>query len=189
MLSREVLLTSPEGAWVDGGNRPAVRKKKGSENYNLIKAIWNHNLGIFITKNTTKPIAPLILAGDTSVRGLKMMNSWRYMSSSSSKSMAGQVNSVKDYDFDGILRNLDLNFQSYRKSLIALSQGCSFLCVAVLDGVRLSTCLQPWMSFIYLSTSKQVLHFSSCQHPVGPYICKPNYLSTPHPRVPFTCLP
>lgn len=39
---------SPERAWLDEGKIVSV-------NYNLIKAIWNHNLSIFITKHTTKP--------------------------------------------------------------------------------------------------------------------------------------
>lgn len=70
---------------------------------------------------------------------------------------------------------LDLNFLPYRKSLIGLSpqsRGCPVLHVAALDGIRLSTCLQPWLPFIYPSTSKQAIHLSSCQHPAGPFICK-----------------
>lgn len=61
--------------------RKKKKKKKGSVNYNLIKAIWNHNLSIFNTKDTTKPILHLIMAGNASEAGLTAMNSWRRMSS------------------------------------------------------------------------------------------------------------
>lgn len=83
-------MTSPEGALIDEG-KSSSGEEKGSVNYNMIRAIWNHNISIFITKNTTKPVLPVIMAGNASVPGLKMMNSWRYKSSSSSKSAAGQV--------------------------------------------------------------------------------------------------
>lgn len=139
------------------------RVTKGPVNYNLIKAIWNHNLSIFITKNTAKPMLPPIMAGNASVPGLKMKSLWRYMNSSSSKSAGNGYKMA--YAFP-------------------TAQGAFFFMSLYW---MVFTCLQAWMPFIYLSTSQHAIHLSSCQHPMGLFICKPNYLSPLHFRVLFTC--